>query len=341
MSTPHDPGATHVANVPQNAPTDRSLAANSAARRGSLRRLVSEAALVGVTVLTFLILASISDSFRSPANLLNILQQNAIYGIVACGMLTMIISGGFDLSVGATGAAASVAAAHLSAANSSPAVAIGAGLAVGLVVGLTNGFVIGYLHINPFVATLGMSSVVTGLLFVATDAQPAYAKLNAFSWLGLNRTLGIPNAFIALLVVGALTWLLLARTRFGHYVFSVGGNEHAALLSGVNVAAVKLAVYTFGSICASFAGIVLLGTTSLGQPNSATDWPLTAIAICIVGGAALAGGQGRVRDVLVATLLLGMVANGLNQLGVSTYWQPAVTGAVILAAVLLDRSRTR
>lgn len=297
--------------------------------------------LIGVTVLIFLVLAGVSDSFRSPANMLNILQQNAIIGIVACGMLTMIISGGFDLSVGATGAAACVAAATLNGAGVSEPVAIAAALGIGLVIGLANGIVIGYLRINPFVATLGMASVVSGLLFVVTNAQPAYAQPGAFSWLGIERSLGVPNAFIALLIVGLVTWVLLSRTRFGHYVFSVGGNEHAALLSGVNVAAVKLGVYVYGSVLASIAGLVLLGQTTIGQPNSATAWPLEAIAICIVGGAALAGGQGRVRDVLVATLLLGMVANGLNQLNVSTYWQPAVTGAVILAAVLLDRSRSR
>jgi ribose/xylose/arabinose/galactoside ABC-type transport system permease subunit len=332
MSSDTDLRATTLANRTGPAATERD-------NRARMRRLVSEAGLIGVTILVFLALYAAAPTFRSTDNLINILQQNAIFGVVACGMLVMIISGGFDLSVGATGAAASVATAHLSSAGWPVWECLAAAIVIGVVVGAANGAIIAYLRINAFVATLGMNSVVVGLLFVATNARPSYAKPGQLFWLGLNRTYGIPNAFIVLLVCALLTWFLLTRTRFGHYVFSVGGNEYASMLSGVNVARTKLVVFIYGGLMAGVAGLLLIGQTGLGQPASATNWPLTAIAICVVGGAALSGGQGRTRDVLIATLLLGMIANGLNQLNVSAYWQPAVTGAVILGAVLLDRRK--
>lgn len=318
---------------------DRGKAAVHSAKRQQTKRRISEAGLLGVTGLVFLVLFAASPSFRDPTNLLNILQQNSIYGIVACGMLVMIISGGFDLSVGATGAAATVATAYLSSTGLPPWICILAALGVGLVVGIVNGVVIGRVKINPFIATLGTNSIILGLLFVITGAQPFMAKQEDYYWLGLDYTWGIPNAFLIFMGCAILTWFILTKTKFGHYVFSVGGNEYASMLSGVGVVKTKMIVFTYGAVMASVAGLVLIGQTGTGQPGAAADWPLATIAICVVGGAALSGGQGRVRDVVVATLLLGMITNGLNQLGVSTYWQPVVTGFVILVAVVMDRSK--
>jgi ribose/xylose/arabinose/galactoside ABC-type transport system permease subunit len=291
-------------------------------------------------VLLTLIMVIVSPSFRTTTNLTNILEQNAMLGIVACGMLVMMVSGGFDLSVGAIGATTSVVAAWVSEHSSLP-VAILAGLAVGLVIGALNGTIIAKGRINAFMTTFAMASVVTGVLFTATNAAPVTANAMGLTTLALGRVGQIPEAFIAYMAVAVVTWFLLSRTKWGHYVYSVGGNREASYLSGVPVVSTQLAAFVFGGLCAAFGGLILLGQSSIGQPSSATDWPLTAIAICVIGGVPLSGGEGRLHGTIAATLLLGVVTDGLNLLNVSAYVQPTVTGAVILIAVAVDRLSRR
>lgn len=299
---------------------------------GLLRRFGLWAVLVIVTV-AFMIASS---TFRQTNNLENILEQNSIIGVVACGMVIMMIAGGFDLSVGAVGVTASVIGAAVSIHNGT-FLAIIAGLAVGIAVGAINGFLVSRVKINPFIATFAMASVVTGLLFVATAAQSKQANSPFLTALASNRWGGIPVVFVVFVVCLAAVWLTLTRTRYGHYVYSVGGNAEASHLSGVPVQRVQMFAFIAGGTFAAFAGLLLLGQTDIGQPSAAANWPLQAIAICVVAGVALTGGIGRAPDVLAATLILGVIANGLNQLNVSPYWQPTVTGLVILVAVTLDR----
>jgi ribose/xylose/arabinose/galactoside ABC-type transport system permease subunit len=309
----------------------------AASNKGRLWRYGIWAALAVLTV----ILVIVSPSFRTTTNLTNILEQNAMLGIVACGMLVMMVSGGFDLSVGAIGATASVVAAWVSGHAALP-VAILAGLAVGLVIGALNGVVIAKGRINAFMTTFAMASVVTGLLFTATDAAPVNASVAGLTTLALGRAGQVPYAFIAYVAVAVVTWFLLSRTKWGHYVYSVGGNREASYLSGVPVVSAQLAAFVFGGLCAAFGGLILLGQSGIGQPSAATDWPLTAIAICVIGGVPLSGGEGRLHGTIAAALLLGVVTDGLNLLNVSAYIQPTVTGAVILIAVAVDRlSRSR
>jgi ribose/xylose/arabinose/galactoside ABC-type transport system permease subunit len=322
-----------VADVATSRPTWTRAVTNN---KGRLWRYGIWAALVVLTI----ILVIVSPSFRTTTNLTNILEQNAMLGIVACGMLVMMVSGGFDLSVGATGATASVVAAWVSGHASLP-VAVLAGLAVGLVVGALNGAIIAKGRINAFMTTFAMASVVTGLLFTTTNAAPVTANAAGLTTLALGRVGQVPNAFIAYMGVAVVTWFLLGRTKWGHYVYSVGGNREASYLSGVPVVSTQLAAFVFGGLCAAFGGLILLGQSSIGQPSSATDWPLTAIAICVIGGVPLSGGEGRLHGTIAATLLLGVVTDGLNLLNVSAYVQPTVTGAVILIAVAVDRLSRR
>jgi ribose/xylose/arabinose/galactoside ABC-type transport system permease subunit len=284
-------------------------------------------------------LAIASPTFRQSINIENILEQQSILGIVACGMAVMMISGGFDLSVGATGATASVLAAVVSQQFGAPLM-IASALLVGLAVGVVNGILIAWVRINPFVATFAMASIVSGLLFVSTEAQSKSASNGVLATAATGRIGPIPVAFLILLGCVFSVWLFLTRTKYGHYVYSVGGNSEASYLSGVPVQRVQVASFAIGGIFAGGAGVLLLGQTEVGQPSAATHWPLEAIAICVVGGVALSGGVGSIIDVLAATILLGVIANGLNQLNVSPYWQPAITGLVILVAVILDQ-RTR
>lgn len=313
---------------------DRVVAWRPGARRsgGFLRRFGLWAVLAIVT--GALMIAS--PTFRQAYNLENVLEQNAIVGVVACGMVIMMIAGGFDLSVGAVGAAASVVGAAVSASHGT-LLAIVAGLAVGIGAGAVNGFLVARVKINAFIATFAMSSIVSGLLYVATSAQSEQGNSGFLAAVAGDRWGGIPVVFVVFAGFLVLVWLFLTRTRYGHYVYSVGGNAEAAHLSGVPVQRVQMFAFVLGGAFASAAGLLLTGQTGIGQPSVATDWPLEAIAICVVAGVALTGGIGRAPDVLAATLILGVIANGLNQLNVSPYWQPAVTGMVIIVAVALDR----
>jgi ribose/xylose/arabinose/galactoside ABC-type transport system permease subunit len=172
---------------------------------------------------------------------------------------------------------------------------------------------------------------------VATSAQSEQGTSAFLSAVASNSWGGIPIVFLVFVLFLVAVWLILTRTRYGHYVYSVGGNAEASHLSGVPVQRVQMFAFIIGGTFAGAAGLLLTGQTGIGQPSAAADWPLEAIAICVVAGVALTGGIGRAPDVLAATLVLGVIANGLNQLSVSPYWQPTVTGAVILVAVALDR----
>ncbi|MFF9819503.1 ABC transporter permease [Streptomyces sp. NPDC014006] len=282
------------------------------------------------------ILMVVSPTFRSVVNLENILEQNAIIGIVACGMAVMMISGGFDLSVGTVGATASVVGAVVSV-HHGTLLTVAAALAAGLAVGIANGLLIAKVRINAFVATFAMASIVSGLLFVATGAESRQGVTPLLDSAANSRIAGIPVIFVVFMCCLLAVWFLLTRTKYGHYLYSVGGNAEASHLSGVPVQRVQVFAFAMGGLLAAGAGLLLLGQTLVGQPSAAADWPLEAIAICVVGGIALTGGVGRIEDVLAATLLLGVISNGLNQLNVSPYWKPAVTGLVILMAVVIDR----
>jgi ribose/xylose/arabinose/galactoside ABC-type transport system permease subunit len=294
-----------------------------------------------VLLVVVLIFSIVSPTFRDPFNLWNILEQNAIIGIVACGMTVMMLCGGFDLSVGAVGATSSVIAAKIAEQGGGSAGAVGGALAVGIVIGLANGVLIARLKINAFVTTFAMASIVSGLLFVWTGAESTIGSTSFVGWLSSADVADVPVVFLFFLAVLAATWLLLTRTKLGHYIYSVGGNAEASFLSGVPVQLVQMAAFTIGGVLASVGGVLLLGQTDVGQPSAAASWPLDAIAICVVGGVALTGGVGRIIDVLAATLLLGVIANGLNQINLSSYWQPTVTGVVILGAVVLDQLSRR
>lgn len=309
---------------------------NAVTRGASIRDFLIRNMLWVALIVFVVVLSILSASFRNPANYQNILAQNGMIGIVAMGMLVMMISGGFDLSVGAIGGAVAVLAAFVSR-EVGIVPALLAGLALGLVLGLANGVVIAKVRINSFITTFAVASIVSGVMFVITSGKSAPGKPGELQPFTYGNVLGVPNMFLVFLVFAVLTFLLLTRTKWGHWVYSVGANEHASFLSGVPVIPVKIAAFAFGGVATAIGGLLMFGQSAIGQPTGASSWPLNAIAICVIGGTALSGGIGRVSNVVAATLLLGVIENGLNQLGVSPYWQPAVTGSIILIAVIGDR----
>lgn len=298
-------------------------------------QLVYRYAMVGIFLVLLGVMLVASPTFRNPANLMNILQQNSIIGIVACGMLVMIVAGGFDLSVGAVGALSAMVGAAVFSTLSIP-LGVVVALSVALFFGVLNGVLIGKFGINPFVATLGTQVMIRGILLIATNGQPVYGTPQEYLWVGLGKAGPVPVAVIVWVLVIVLTAIVLRLTRFGQYIYAVGGNAEAARLAGVNVDRVRIAAFAFGGLCAGIAGMVMLGQTLIGHPTAAETWPLTAIAAVVVGGVPLSGGVGGVGAAVLGTLLLGVLANSLNLLGVSQFWQPVVTGAVILLAVGLE-----
>lgn len=285
-------------------------------------------------------LSAVSPTFRSPINLQNILSQNAIIGIVACGMLVMMIAGGFDMSVGASGGLVIITTAYLSTTVGLLA-AILAGVVLGLAIGVLNGLLVSRLGINSFIATLAMASVIAGVTLVLTNASPVRGDLGPLLDLAYEDVAGVPWLFVIFLAFAILTHVLLTYTKAGHWVYSTGANHQASYLSGIPVHSVRVGAFAFGGVAVSIAAVLLLSQSAVGQPAAATGWPLSAIAICVIGGTSLAGGIGRVSNVIAATLILGVVSNGLNQTGISPYWQPVVSGLVILIAVVVDQLSRR
>ncbi len=312
-----------------------SAAAVGPASRERAAEVVRRYGIVAVFGGLVVLLLATAPQFRTAANLSNVLQQNSVIGIIACAMTFAIIAGGFDLSVGAGAALASVVGARIMIEAGIPFGVVG-GLAAGLLLGLLNGVLIAYVGVNPFVATLGTATVVRGLIYVATNATPFFGVPMGFTAVGLGRTGPLPNATWIFLVVALLLAFALHWTRFGHYVYAIGGNPVAAAEMGIGVRRVTLAVYALVGVSAAVAGIILTGQTASGQPQAALNYELTAITAVIVGGASLGGGRGGLGGTIVGVFLLGVVSNALNLYGVSAFWQPVATGAILIAAVGLD-----
>ena len=301
--------------------------------RGLIKRGTTLLILIGM----FITFSAVSPQFRSVINILNIFEQNAVIGIIACGMAFMIIIGGFDLSVGSVAALTGIVVGIIL--RDSPnafLVAILSGLAIGVGVGLANGLLISKIGINPFVTTLGMMVIARGLVFVITLGKPIYGFPMHYNVIGMGKLGPIPIPMLIWGVIVLVAHVFLKYTKFGQYVYAVGGSETVARLSGINIERMKILTCVFTGLLASLGGIVLVFRVMAALPQAATGYELTAIAAAVVGGCALGGGAGGVVGTIVGTLVLGVIINGLHILGVSAYWESAVTGMIILTAVGID-----
>jgi ribose/xylose/arabinose/galactoside ABC-type transport system permease subunit len=317
---------------------------SSPARPKAVFSLSEFARRYGIAVVFLVVVASMciaSPPFRTQGNVLNLLQQNAIIGIMSCAMTFAIILGGFDLSVGAVAALASVAGAKVMILTGNIVLGVIAALTAALVVGLVNGLLIAYLGVNPFVSTLGTMTIVRGLVYVYTNATPIFGVPFNFTEVGLGKSFGVPNPFWIFLGVAVALTFILRQTRFGHYVYAIGGNLAAAKNMGIDVRRIRLFVYMMIALAGGIAGVILIGQTATGQPQGALNYELTAIAAVIVGGASLNGGQGNAVSTIIGVFLLGVVANALNLFGVSPFWQPVATGSILVVAVAIDSAAAR
>jgi ribose transport system permease protein len=282
------------------------------------------------------VLWALTPHFLTVSNLLNIAQQTSINAIVAAGMTFVIVSGGIDLSVGSIVALAGVALGVMLQGGQSPFIAIPGAIAVGTGCGLLNGLLVSVGGLPPFIATLGMMSVARGTALVFTEGRPVSGFDEGFRWLATGTAGFVPAPVLVMLVVYAVAHLVLTRTTFGRYVYAIGGNEEATRLSGVAVRFHKTAIYGVSGALSAVAAIVLTARLNSAQPIAGMMYELDAIAATVIGGTSLSGGSGSLVGTLVGALIMGVLRNGLNLLGVSSFLQQIVIGGVIVGAVLVD-----
>lgn len=297
--------------------------------------------LIGLALLV-LVLSLLSPHFLTTENLLNITRQVAVNAILATGMTFVIISAGIDLSVGSVLALSGcvMAIALHAGVGIFPGILLAVG--VGSLCGLANGFMTGYLRVPPFIATLGMMSVARGLALVVTGGYPIFELPEGFSYLGtgyLWDVLPVSLLFTFLVLVAA--HFVLTRMKLGRYVYVIGGNEEAAVLSGVNVRATKMLIYTICGFLAGLASVVFVSRLNSAQPTAGIAYELDAIAATVIGGTSLFGGVGSIGGTVIGALIMGVLRNGLNLLNVSSFWQQVVIGVVIITAVYVDQLRHR
>lgn len=289
-----------------------------------------------------------SNYFLSNENMLIVLRQISINGILAIGMTFVIITAGVDLSVGSVLALSGIVAARFATTNTGLAIGDTAhavlmpliiALGIGIVCGLLNGTILARYRLQPFIVTMGMLSAARGLALLTTDGNPVSQLNSDFRWLGNGYVLGIPVPVILFVVLFALAWVLLNKTLFGRYVYAVGGNQKSARTSGISVVKIKVLVYTLCGALAGIAGLILTARTGSAQTNAGAAYELDAIAAVVIGGTSMAGGVGTLVGTLFGILIIGVMNNGLDLLGVQSYYQQIIKGALIVVAVLLDPSR--
>ena len=296
-----------------------------------LRFLQSYAVVIMIVVL-MIALSFMSDSFLTFRNLLNILNQNAPLAIMAAAMTLVIIAGGFDLSVGSIFAMGAVCSAWL-ALHVDPYFGLLMAPVIGLALGTVNGVVITALKVHSFLATIATSLIFKGIAIVISDGRLIPVRMAEFTWLGREKIGGV---FIAVWVMIAFALILtfaLNRTVFGRKVFSVGGNEEAAILSGIRTNRIKIATFALAGLAAGLASAIAVSRISMGQASAGTGMELQAIAAVILGGTSIYGGVGAVWRSIAGVLLLALINNGFNILNADPFYRDLTTGLVILAAI--------
>ena len=279
----------------------------------------------------------LSPSFLSVTNLFNVFKQITVAGIVGCGMTFVILTGGIDLSVGSILGLSGVLASGVLASTGNTAVAVAVSLTVGIACGAVNGFFVSVCGIPPFISTLGMMTLLRGVILVYTKGSPIPIKSDAYKFFGKGSIAGIPVPVIILIIVFLLAHYILTQTSYGRSVYAVGGNREAARLSGIRVKTSEFLVYTLNGLMCGMAGLILTARLGSAQSTSGTGIEMDAIAAVILGGTSLSGGVGFVLPTVVGAMIMGIIDNILTLMNVNPHATNIVKGAVILIAVLVDK----
>jgi ribose/xylose/arabinose/galactoside ABC-type transport system permease subunit len=305
------------------------------------RNLLHRFGLLLVIFIVGLALSLLTDTFLSVANFTNVARQISINGILAVGVTFVLLTAGVDLSLGSVVALSGVACATFAhPGDHSVFVPIAVGLLTGAACGLVNGVLVTRGGVAPFIVTLGMMTIARGLALIVSGGRPVADMSNELTALA-GDFLGVPIPVLCFAGVAFAAWFFLCNFRLGRHIYAVGGNENAARAAGVPVEKVKLFAYGLCGLLTGLAGVVLAARITTGQPNAGQAYELDAIAAVVIGGTSLAGGVGTITGTLLGVLLIGVINNGLDLMGVSSYYQAVIKGVIIVGAVWLDRRQAR
>ena len=301
--------------------------------------LIEQKSIIALLVL-IVVVSFLNPNFFTVDNILNILRQTSVSAIIAVGMTMVILTAGIDLSVGSVLALCGAFAASMIAVEVPVLIAVPVALFAGACLGGMSGFIISKGKVQAFIATLVTMTLLRGATLVYTDGRPISTGFtdtaDAFAWFGTGYLLAVPVPVWIMAFVFAIAWYLLNHTRFGRYIYALGGNESATRLSGINVDRVKIGVYAICGMLSALAGIIVTSRLSSAQPTAGMSYELDAIAAVVLGGTSLAGGRGRIMGTLIGALIIGFLNNALNLLDVSSYYQMIAKALVILLAVMVD-----
>lgn len=308
------------------------------------KHFVKEYGIVLVLLAFCIVLTIASPYFLTSKNILNVLRQVSVSGLLSIGMTFVILTGGIDLSVGSVLAfggvfGASFASTALRSTTLSPVLCIFLALLSGFAFGGVTGFLISKFDLAPFIITLGTMSIARGLTYIYTDGMPIPQLDERFLFIGKGYLFNLPIPVVVFAIVFIIAWIALNKTRYGRYVYAVGGSEKSARISGINTKLVIFSVYAISGVLSALGGVILTARTTAGLPQAGTAYEMDAIASVVIGGTSLAGGQGSLFGTLIGILIMGVMNNGLDLLGVSSYYQQVFKGLIIIAAVMIDAFR--
>jgi ribose transport system permease protein len=292
--------------------------------------------LVGLLILC-IVISFITPRFLSITNIKNVLTQVSVNAVIAIGMSFVILTGGIDLSVGSILAVSGAVAASIIKSTGNVFLAVIVAITIGCVIGLINGALVSKGKIQAFIVTLATMTIFRGVTYVYTNGTPISGLGQSFSAIGNTMVLGIPIPVIFMIIVFGIGFYILSQTRYGRYLYALGGNEDSARLSGINTSKIKTLVYVISGATAALSGIIVTSRIGSASPNAGVGFELDAIAAVVLGGTSLAGGEGSVVGTIIGALIIGVLNNGLNLMNVSPFYQAIVKGLVILLAVMVEK----
>ncbi|MFT3887794.1 MAG: ABC transporter permease [Arachnia sp.] len=303
-------------------------------------KLPDELGITGVLLLVVLVMSLISASFRSPGNLTVLLENGVVVAFLALGQTFVLLTGGIDLSVGSNIALTGMLAALTMAAGLPWWMAVVVAILAGIAVGLFNGIVVHYVGLPPFIVTFATFGITASIPKILTNAQSVNVADPMFAVIGRGSLAGIPTPVILLVIALLIFMFVLHRTPFGVHLYAVGGNKETSRLAGINIARVTISAYVISGVCAAFGGLITMSRLMVGYPSAGSgNEQFYSIASAVVGGVSLFGGTGTILGAFIGAILIATVSNGMNVLGVPSFWQPLVIGVIILLGVVLDGYR--
>lgn len=309
--------------------------------KAAASRLIKKYSIILILIALMIVLTMIKPQFIKPGNLVNMLRQISLVGILTMGMMLVILIGDIDISGGLQIALTSVICAYFASRECPLVLAFLMPLLAGLCCGLVNGVLTAKMRIPSFIATLGMMSVAKGLALNVSKGQPISGIRPEIEWLGSKKLMGIPVLVIVFIICAAVVSIMLQKTAFGKKIYALGGNQEAARVCGINVDLTRIKVFLLMSVFATISGILITGRVSSGSATNGIEYHMDAIASTVIGGVSMTGGSGNVMGVVGGVLIMGVLQNGLDLMMVSPYLQQIFKGAIIVIAVVADNMKNR